>query len=199
MPQRILILEGHPDPRPERFCHALADAYAEGAAAAGHELRRVSVAALDVPLLADKQEWETGDPPAPIRRLQDDITWAGHLVVIFPLWLGGMPARMRGVLEQTFRPHFGSAAPAAAPGAGELPRGLLRGKTARIVVTMGMPALLYRWYFGAHGLKSLERGVLRLLGIGAIGESLIGRIDSGGDARRRRWLERMRALGRRGA
>ena len=125
MPRRILILEGHPDPRPARFCHALADAYAEGAAAAGHELRRVSVAALDVPLLADRQEWETGDPPAPIRRLQDDIAWAGHLVVIFPLWLGGMPARMRGVLEQTFRPHFGSAAPAA----GGLPRGLLRGKT----------------------------------------------------------------------
>ena len=195
MHQRILILEGHPDPRPARFCHALAEAYAEGAAAAGHELRRVSVAALDVPLLTDKKEWETGDPPPPIRRLQDDIAWAGHLVVIFPLWLGGMPARLRGVLEQTFRPHFGSAAPAA----GGLPGAPLRGKTARIVVTMGMPALIYRWYFGAHGLKSLERGILRLLGIGAIGESLIGRIDSGGDARRRRWLERMRALGRRGA
>lgn len=28
---------------------------------------------------------------------------------------------------------------------------------ARIVISMGMPAFVYRWYFRAHGLKSLRR------------------------------------------
>jgi putative NADPH-quinone reductase len=36
--------------------------------------------------------------------------------------------------------------------------------SARAVVTMGMPAFAYRWYFGAHGLKSLTQN-LALVGI----------------------------------
>jgi len=31
------------------------------------------------------------------------------------------------------------------------PKGLLAGRSARLVVTMGMQALIYRWYFQAHG------------------------------------------------
>ena len=191
---RILLIQGHPDAHAEHFGHALAQAYAEGARAGGHELRAITVATLDVPLLASKDEWENADPPEPIRQCQDDIAWAQHLVILFPLWLGGMPARLKGMLEQTFRPHFGSAPPAK----GGLPPKVLRGKTARIVVTMGMPALLYRWYFGAHSLKSLERGLLRILGIGRIRETLIGLVETGGPARHQRLLQRMRALGQRG-
>ena len=58
---------------------------------------------------------------------------------------------------------------------------LLTGKTARIVVTMGMPAFVYRWYFGGHSLKSLERNILRFVGIRPVRESLIGMVE-GSDA-----------------
>ncbi len=75
----------------------------------------------------------------------------------------------------------------------------LTGKSARIVVTMGMPAFFYRWYFGAHGLRSLERNILGFAGIGPIRESLFGMIEGVSDARRRKWLERMRTFGRRGS
>jgi putative NADPH-quinone reductase len=71
----------------------------------------------------------------------------------------------------------------------------LRGKSARIVVTMGMPVLIYRWYFGAHGLKSLERGILGFCGIAPIRESLFGMIEAASAAKRDRWLRRMRDLG----
>jgi Flavodoxin-like fold len=40
MPRRLTIVQGHPDPAGNRLCHALADAYATGAEAAGHEVRR---------------------------------------------------------------------------------------------------------------------------------------------------------------
>jgi putative NADPH-quinone reductase len=73
---------------------------------------------------------------------------------------------------------------------------LLIGKSARIVVTMGMPALVYRWYFGAHSLKSLERNILGLCGIGPIKESLIGMIEAKDPTKRQRWLARMSDLGR---
>ena len=76
---------------------------------------------------------------------------------------------------------------------------LLSGRSARVIVTMGMPALVYRWYFGAHGLKSLERSVLRFVGIRPIRETLIGMIGSLSEAKRRAWLDKLRALGRDGA
>jgi putative NADPH-quinone reductase len=72
----------------------------------------------------------------------------------------------------------------------------LKGRTARIVVTMGMPALMYRWYFGAHSLKSLERSILGFCGIGPVRESLFGLVAAG-HAKHGKWLDTMRRLGRR--
>lgn len=44
---RIAIVQGHPDPAGTHLCRALADAYADGAAAAGHEAQRIEVARLE--------------------------------------------------------------------------------------------------------------------------------------------------------
>jgi putative NADPH-quinone reductase len=82
--------------------------------------------------------------------------------------------------------------------AGKSWRKLLTGRSARIIVTMGMPALVYRWYFGAHSLKSLERNILGFVGIGPIRETLIGMVEACSAARREKWLEKLRALGRAG-
>jgi hypothetical protein len=63
---------------------------------------------------------------------------------------------------------------------------------------MGMPAWLYRWYFLAHSLKSLERNILRFSGINPVRETLIGGVEAGGPSARTRWIEVVRALGRAG-
>jgi len=187
----IAIIQGHPTSGGGHFCHALAEAYARGAEGAGHEARMINVAELGFPLLRSKQEWESDLPPAAIREAQDAIRWAEHLLIVYPLWLGGMPAVLKGFFEQAFRPGF---AMAKAEGSG-LGKKLLKGKSARIVVTMGMPALLYRWYFGAHSLHSLERNILKFCGVSPIKKTLIGSIEGAGDARRRKWLKAMHALG----
>lgn len=188
----IVVIQGHPDPHPVHFGHALATAYAEAARQAGHSVRMIDVAALNLPLLHTKEDWESGQPPAAVQQCQDDINWASHLVIFYPLWLGSMPAVLKGFFEQVFRQGF-AFGPAEKSGSRA---GLLKGRrTARIVVTMGMPALIYRWNFGAHSLKSLERNILKFCGIGPIRESLIGSIEAGGDARRQSWLEKMRGYG----
>jgi putative NADPH-quinone reductase len=130
-------------------------------------------------------------PPAAILPAQDAIAWADHLVLIYPLWLGTLPAIFKAFLEQALRPGF-----AVGGGSGGFAK-RLKGKSARVVVTMGMPAFVYRWYFGAHSLKSLERNILRFCGIAPIRETLIGSVESLSEARRRAWLDRMRALGAR--
>lgn len=57
---------------------------------------------------------------------------------------------------------------------------------------------VYRWYFGAHGLKNLRRNILAFSGIGAIRESLLGMIEDKNGTNREAWLAKMRALGRKG-
>jgi putative NADPH-quinone reductase len=190
MTKRIAIIQGHPDSRGDRFLHALAAAYAEGARAAGHEVRTIDVARLDFPLLRTKDDYEHAAAPAAIREAQATIGWAEHLVILFPLWAGTLPALLKAFLEQVFRPGF-----AFAYVEGGMPKKLLRGKSARIVVTMGMPAFVFRWYFGAHGVKSLKRSILGFAGIAPIDDTLIGMVEAGDGSARERWLARMHALG----
>ena len=191
---RIAIVQGHPDPSGERFGRALAQAYAAGAETAGHEVRTIDVATLDFPLVRGRDEWEQGLYPGLVRQVQDTIRRAEHLVILYPLWLGSMPALLKGFLEQVMRPGFAFSKVEA----GKPWKRLLKGRSARIVVTMGMPALVYRWYFGAHSLKSLERNILGFVGIGPIRETLVGMVEACGDAKRRQWLEKLQALGRAG-
>lgn len=193
MPRQIAIIQGHPDAQQRHFGHVLAEAYAQGAAAGGHETRLIEVARLDFPWLRSKQDWE-GAAPAAIAAAQDIIAWVDHLLICYPLWLGGMPAVLRAFLEQIARPGFalGPAEP------NKMWKKMLKGKSARIVVTMGMPALVYRWYFRAHSLKNLERNILGFCGIAPIRASIIGMVERSDARKRERWVSRMRALGRRG-
>ena len=185
---RVLIIQGHPDPAEVRFCRGLADAYARGAQARGHEVRRIDVARLEFPLLRTKQEFEQTPVPQTLEAAQGSIAWAEHLVVVHPLWLGEMPALLKGFFEQTLRPGFAFPAARNAPG--------LRGKSARVIVTMGMPAAIYRWYYRAHGLKNLARNVLGFVGVTPVRSTLIGGIESLSEDRRARWLARVERLGR---
>jgi putative NADPH-quinone reductase len=193
---RILLLQGHPDHHAPHLCHALAAAYAEGAQQAGHEVRTIDVASIDFPLLRSQQEWEHGALPPSLQPAQDDIAWAEHLVLFFPLWLGDMPAVLKGFLEQVARPGF-------AFGAGEARTAFtkkgLAGRSARLVVTMAMPALVYRWYFRAHSLKSLERNILGFVGIAPVHETLVGMAAALKPEAASKWLVQMRRLGAKAA
>ena len=192
MSKRIALIQGHPDPAGGHFDHALADAYERAAREAGHEVRTIAVARLDFPLLRNAREWE-GEAPARVREAQATIAWAQHLVIVFPLWLGDMPAVLKGFFEQAFRPGFaiGEAAPR------RLPKKLLAGRSAQVIVTMGMPAFFYRLFYRAHSVKSLKRNLLGFVGFSPVRSTAIGTVE--GSARgRTAWLEKMAELGRYG-
>jgi putative NADPH-quinone reductase len=184
------IVVGHPDASAGRLNRALADCYAQAAAAAGHAVRRIDVANLDFPLLRSAQEFASGHPAPAIADAQRDIAWADHLAFFFPLWTGDVPALFKAFIEQTFRPGF-----AVAAGGRGFPKGLLGGKSARIVVTMGMPAAFYRTIFGAHSLKSLELN-LRMCGIEPIQATLIGGVEQARERTRSRWFRQIAWLAR---
>jgi putative NADPH-quinone reductase len=193
MPKRIVVIDGHPDPDRKRYIHALADSYEDGARTAGHEVRRINVAELDFPLLRTAVDFQKGTPSRAIRDCQATLAWAEHWLILYPLWLGSMPALLKGFFEQVGRPGFAFS---EARGRG-LPRKLLMGRSARVVVTMGMPGLFYRWYYRAHSLKSLERNILAFIGISPIRASIVGMVEGASAATRAKWLQQLRRHGAR--
>lgn len=173
MTRRILLIQGHPDPLQTRLCRGLADHYANGARAAGHELRVIDIATLDFPLIRSSPQFYAADIPEPIAAAQLDVEWCEHIVLVFPVWLGAMPALLKGFFEQLFRPAF-TMPPGGVVGR-DAPR--LRGRSAHMVVTMGMPALIYRLVFGAHGLHAFRRNLKLFAGIGPMRMTMIGNTE----------------------
>jgi putative NADPH-quinone reductase len=192
--RKILVLNGHPDPDSKGLCHALAEAYAAGANEAGHQVRRIDVASLDFGFVRSQAEFERGQPPPAIAEAQRSIQWADHLMVVFPLWLGDMPALVKAFFEQTLRPGFAFVYRPSG-----FPIQHMKGRSARIVVTMGMPAFVYRWYFRAHGVKNLERNVLKFVGFRPVRDTLIGSVGKSSASTIETWLARVGELGRRAA
>lgn len=183
--KRIAIIDGHPDPSPNRFGHAIVSAYADAARRAGHDVKVIRLGGQAIPILESRKQWLEEDVPAAVRPGQDAIKWAQHIVFYYPLWMGDMPALLKAFIEQAFRPNF--ALDYGDEGNRKMPRKLLRGRSARLIVSMGMPALFYRAYYASHSVRSFRRNILELTGIDPVATSLIGNVD-GGDAHRKRWL-----------
>lgn len=192
MTKRILIIDGHPDPDRAHYIHALADAYAKGAEQGGFPVRRIDIADLMFPILRSPMEWQTQAPPPAIALAGKDIAWADHIVLLYPLWLGDVPALLKAFLEQVARP--GVAFRHRDKG---IPEKLWAGRSARVIVTMGMPGMLYRLFYRAHSLKSLERNVLKFVGIAPVASIVLGMVDASAE-HRREWLEQVHSLGREG-
>ena len=193
MPRRIAIIQGHPDASQPHYCHALAAAYENAAKAAGHEVRRLDVAGMDLTPLRSKAEWESEQMTEAVRNAQVVVQWAEHLVIFYPLWLGSMPALLKAFFEQVFRPGF-----AVNRDQSEHWKKRLSGRSARIVVTMGMPALVFRAYFLSHSLTALERNILGFCGIGPVRAALVGMVEASSSDARQKWLAKMGRLGGKG-
>lgn len=193
MRDRILIIDGHPDPDRARYGHALAEAYADGARATGKQVRLMTLADSDIPMLRTAAEFAAPPNDPTVLRAREDLAWCNHLVLVFPLWLGGAPSLLRAFLEQVARANF----MAETAGAGIRPK--MQGRSGRVIVTMGMPALIYRLMFHEHGVRNIIQGVLGFGGIAPVRHTLLGAVESVERPELVRRLDCVRALGRAGA
>lgn len=187
---RIVVIVGHA--RASTFCEALGESYARGAKAGGHTVKLFVTSRMKFdPIL--HEGFERVQPLEPdIQAAHDAMMEADHLVMIFPLWLGTQPAILKGFLERVLQPDLVESSKK-----GKFLK-LLKGKSARVIITMGMPGFVYRWWFGAHALKILKRNILRFMGVSPIRSIIYGNVEGVGAEGRRRWLARVEELGRRG-
>jgi putative NADPH-quinone reductase len=187
-----MIVVGHP--QNNTLCEALGKAYREGAVGAGHDVRLFALAQLDFdPILHEGYRKEQTLEPD-LRAAYDVLAACDHLVVIFPLWCGDMPALLKGFIERLLQPDL----IARENTENAMNRSIFPNKTARIVMTMGMPVSIYRFWYGGHALKLLTRNILKFIGIKPVRHTLFGMIGTSKLQTRERWLRQVRDLGKQG-
>lgn len=173
--KRLLVINGHPDPRPARFCGALTRAYEQGAASAGWHTRRVNIG--DLPLSSIEAVSRGDAPGADVLDVHSDLDWANRLAIVFPLWFDKPPEALGAV--------FGSADVDA----------VHKGRRAHVIVTMDMPAFAYRSLLRPDAPK--KPLALSIPGVIPDDPVLIGCVSTISLEQRRQWLDAMRDYGRR--
>ncbi len=186
---RIMVVVGHS--QAATFCGALGRAYEEGAKRGGHDVTRFELSdmSFDPILRGGDREVQPLEPD--LKKAYDSLVACNHLVLIFPLRFGDMPAILKGFIERILQPDLVAHQNTESA----MNWNIFPGKTARIIVTMAMPVSIYRWWFGAHAVRLLKRNILNFIGIKPVRDTLYGMIETSTPERRERWLNEVKSLG----
>lgn len=189
--KKIAIIEGNPVS--QSYGRALAAAYEEGALTAGAEVRTLNLSELAFnPNLSGgyKNKLPLEDD---LRHAQETIAWAEHLVFVYPIWWGGVPALLKGFIDRVFLPGFAFKYRSGSP----LPERLLTGRSARLIVTMDSPLWYFRYWQGQPGHRMMKKSTLAFCGVSPVKITSIGQTGKLPEHQRERWLEKVKGLGRR--
>lgn len=190
--KKILLINGHPDPK--SFCHALADYYEAGAKESGFEVQRLDLHSLTFdPVLHHSYRQRTPLEPD-LEKAQELITWAQHVVWVFPVWWGSIPALLKGFLDRVLLPgfaykfhennHFWDK--------------LLKGRSARILSTLDTPVWYYFLVYAAPAHRMMKRTVLGFCGFSPVKSSYFTVVKNATEQKRKQWLDEAKALGKAG-
>ncbi len=183
-----LIIKAHPSTR--GFTHTIADVYRETAEDNGREVAIIDLYTdeqYQQPFLSfeDPKGEKTGGEAR--KRIQEEISWADELVLIYPTWWASMPAILKNFLDNNFTSGFAYTYESGKP------EGLLKGKDMKIFTTADGPKIMYMVLKPALSLV-LNKAVFGFCGMKIknfdIFSNMVGQRD---DASRAKMLDKVRA------
>lgn len=196
MSKKIFLLLGHPDK--VGMCGKLADAYEAGAKETGHEIRRMNLGEMQFDPILHKGYRAMQELEPDLKTFQENVSWADHLVIVYPIWWVGMPALLKGLFDRAWLP--GSAFRYIKMKSGKRTQfwhRLYRGKTARTILTSGTPPWMVKLLPGNVNAQ-LRWGILWFAGF-AVRSLWLGPAENVPEPMCNKWCDRVRELGRRAA
>jgi NAD(P)H dehydrogenase (quinone) len=195
MSRRILIADLHPARL--SLSAGIAQAYRDGASAAGHETRTATLS--EMAFNPDFGQSVFRNAPAlepDLVTFRDTLDWAEHVVLITPMWWGGLPAKTKGLFDRTLLPGHAFDPRQKRMG---LPKPLLAGRTARLILTSDTPGWAF-WLMYRNALRhQVQRQILAYVGIKPMGFTHFSPVEHSTDTIRANWLAKTSALGERAA
>ena len=157
-----LVLCGHP--LAPSFSAALADRYASVLTEAGIATKRIDLARMDVPASPVSRLPDDAEMQGDIEGFWQDLLWADHVVIMHPLWWGGMPAKLKALFDVVLQ----SGKAYRYEGHSPLPLGLLKGRSARLVVTSDTPGWFMALAYGNAHFRAVKNQILKFVGFGPV-------------------------------
>ena len=193
--KRVLVLNGHP--AESSLSRTFAEAYAQAAEQGGHDVRLWHLHDLDFDPDFGSARYTDLKPLEPI--LEDvlqDIEWSQHIVLASPMWWGGLPAKLKGLLDRVLLP--GRTFDPRSMKRGK-PAPLLGGRTARVILTSDTPGILLRLFYRNAILWQLRSQIFDLIGVKPTRFTHFTGASHPKEGRVEQWLETVRLIGRQGA
>ncbi len=190
MNKKILIINGHPDK--ESFNSAIFNSYKEGAIQSGAEIKEIIIRELKFnPNLEFGYRKRTELEPDLIDAWEK-IKWAEHIVWIYPVWWGSLPAILKGFIDRVFLPGFAFKKRENSVWWDKL----LSGKSARIISTMDQPAWYYWLIYREPSNNAMKKLTLEFCGIKPVKVTSIGPLRLSKESYRINWLNKIKKLGK---
>jgi putative NADPH-quinone reductase len=187
--KQILIINGHPNK--ESFNYALSAAYKEGAAKNNVQIDQINIGDLDFnPNLKFGYRQRTDLEPDLLDAIEK-IKKSDHIVWLFPMWWYSYPAIMKGFIDRAFLPGITYQPIEGKP----LPKKLLKGKTARVIITSDTPRWYDFLYMKSPTRHQIKKGVLQFCGVKPVKITQIATIKGSNKAFRDKWLQKVYQLG----
>ena len=187
--KKVLIINGNPDK--ESFCNKLSVSYMKGVISSGSNCKLVHLTDLNFePILRFGYRMRTELEPD-LLEIQQDILSANHLVFVYPTWWSTYPALLKGFIDRVFLPKFAFKYREDSL----LWDKLLKGKSARLIVTMDTPKWYYSLIYKSPGHNSMKKGILQFCGINPVKITAFGPVKSSNEAIRKKWIKKVNKLG----
>ncbi len=193
MSRKILIINGHPNP--QSYCQGLCNVYKGAAQKGGYDVKLLNLHELQFDLNLKLGYSMSQDSTPDIIKAQEMIKWAEHLVFVHPVWWGSVPALLKGFIDSAFLPGFAFKYKKDSVWWDKL----LSGRTARIIYTSDTPIWVYKYFYGQPSVRQLKSRTLQFCGINQVKVPGIGPIRRSTQEFRDKWLEKIYALGTKGA
>lgn len=191
MARKIFLWVGHP--RATSLSHAMADRYQQAAEAKGAEIRRMHLSDMDFdPDLTEGYTSRKTLEPC-LEAWRENLTWCDHTCWAYPYWWGGMPAKMKGVIDRSFLPGFAMRY----HDDGLFWDKLLKGRTADVMITSDSPAWFDSVMYRRPGKNQVKRLVLEFSGIKVRKVLQVGTVKTAKPEKIQRWLAAAGKLGER--
>lgn len=188
--KKILIIVGHPDA--ESYNFALANSYEKAARSTNNSVDRINICDLDFsPNLEFGYRKRTELEPD-LLSAWEKIKESDHIVWIFPVWWGSIPAIMKGFIDRLFLPSFAFKKRENSVWWDKL----LTGKSARMIYTMDQPTWYFRFVNKRPVYHAMKGQTCQFVGIQKVRNTPIGPIRLSKDTFREKWLNKMGKLAR---
>lgn len=189
--KKILVINGHPND--ESLNAQLATKYSEGALQAGHDVKVVHLSHLKFDPILHKGYQKIQELEPDLIQAQKDILWAEHIVFVYPMWWGTVPALLKGFLDRTFLPGFAFKYRKNDPFWDRL----LKGRSGRIILTTDAP---WWWNFFVNwnpSIRMMKTTVLEFCGIKPVGVTQFDSLKTRKPEEIEKYLKKTFALGQR--